>query len=240
MAVGLAMVFAAGLVRGFSGFGLSIAAVPLLSLIMPPAQAVPIVLLLQLFVSLSGLRSAWQICDRPTMSTLALGALITTPIGAWALAHLPAAPVRGAIALVVLSAVVVLARGARFNLGHGATIPFGIASGLFNGLAGMPGPPVIAYFLASHTGNNVARASMIVFFLLTSVFALLPMAAFGLITRDSMATACIGFPLVLVGSAIGAHMFSRSPEGHYRLVALCLLIAAGALAAIRAVYSPGV
>jgi uncharacterized membrane protein YfcA len=56
LTLGLVMVFAAGLIRGFTGFGLSIAAVPLLSLILLPAQAIPIVLLPQLLVSLSGLR----------------------------------------------------------------------------------------------------------------------------------------------------------------------------------------
>jgi uncharacterized membrane protein YfcA len=239
IAAGLAMVFAAGLVRGFSGFGLSIAAVPLLSLIMPPAQAVPIVLLLQLFISISGLRAAWTLCDHRATRTLALGALIATPFGAWALAHLPAAPVRGVIAVIVLAAVLVLARGAALPLSQRASLPFGLASGLFNGLAGMPGPPVIAYFLMSRTGNQVARASMIVFFLATSVFALVPLAALGLITRASLAAACIGLPVALIGSSLGAAMFNRNPDGHYRLVALCLLTVAAALAAARAVYSPG-
>ncbi len=108
IALGLAMVFASGLIRGFTGFGLSIAAVPLLSLIMPPTQAIPIVLLLQLFISLSGLRGALQICHWPDVRTLAIGALIATPLGVWALARLPAAPVRIAIAVIVFGAVFVL------------------------------------------------------------------------------------------------------------------------------------
>ena len=146
--LGLAMIFAAGLIRGFTGFGLSIAAVPLLSLILPPAQAIPIVLLLQLFVSIGGLRDSLRICHWPSVRTLAIGALIATPLGAWALARLPAAPVRIAIAIVVLGAVFVLARGFRFKVeAQRLTLPFGLLSGLFNGLAGMPGPPVIAYYL---------------------------------------------------------------------------------------------
>jgi hypothetical protein len=82
IALGLVMIFAAGLIRGFTGFGLSIAAVPLLSLILPPSQAIPIVLLLQLLVSLSGLRASLQICNWPAIRTLAIGAVIATPLGA--------------------------------------------------------------------------------------------------------------------------------------------------------------
>jgi uncharacterized protein len=235
LTLGLAMVFAAGLIRGFTGFGLSIAAVPLLSLILPPSQAIPIVLLLQLLVSLSGLRAALQICNWPAIRTLALGAVIATPLGAWALARLPAAPVRVAIALSVLGAVFVLARGFRFQAGAGRlALPFGLLSGLFNGLVGMPGPPVIAYFLMTPVGSAVARASMIVYFLATSVFALAPMAAFGLISLRSLAAAAIGFPVVMIGSAIGGRMFHTSPEARYRFVALCLLVVAAGLAGIRA------
>lgn len=235
IALGLAMVFASGLIRGFTGFGLSIAAVPLLSLIMPPAQAIPIVLLLQLLISLGGLRGALQICHWPDVRTLALGAVIATPLGAWALARLPAAPVRIAIAAIVFGAVLVLAGGFRLKSSAGRhVLPFGLLSGLFNGLAGLPGPPVIAYFLMSPAGTAVARASMIVYFLATSVFALAPMAAFGLIGTRSLAAALIAFPVAMVGSALGGRMFRSSPDAHYRFAALCLLGVAASLAAIRA------
>ncbi|HVE20953.1 MAG TPA: sulfite exporter TauE/SafE family protein [Acidocella sp.] len=235
IALGLSMVFASGLIRGFTGFGLSIAAVPLLSLIMPPAQAIPIVLLLQLLISLSGLRGALQICHWPDVRTLAIGAVIATPLGAWALARLPAAPVRIAIAVIVFGAVLVLAGGFRLKSGAGRhVLPFGLLSGLFNGLAGLPGPPVIAYFLMSPAGTAVARASMIVYFLATSVIALAPMTALGLIGPRSVAGALIGFPVAMAGSALGGRMFQSSPDAHYRFVALCLLGVAAGLAAIRA------
>jgi uncharacterized protein len=235
MVLELVMVFGSGLIRGFTGFGLSIAAVPLLSLILPPSQAIPIVLLLQLLVSLSGLRASLQICNWAAIRTLAIGALIATPLGVWALARLPAAPVRIAIAAIVFGAVLVLARGFRFKAKSGRlALPFGLLSGLFNGLAGMPGPPVIAYFLMTPLASAVARASMIIYFLATSIFALAPMAAFGLISRHSLAAAAIGFPVVMIGSTLGGWMFRSSPEAHYRFVALCLLVVAAGLAGIRA------
>ena len=56
-------VFAASLLRGFTGFGFGIAAVPLLSLALPPAKAVPFVVVLQVVVGVAGLRQAWRQCD---------------------------------------------------------------------------------------------------------------------------------------------------------------------------------
>ena len=230
------MVFLAGLLRGFTGFGFSLAAVPLLSLIMPPAQAVPIVLLLQLLVSVAGLRDALRLCDWRATRMLALGAAAASPLGTWGLAHLQAGPVRLVIAAVVVAGAAILAGGFRLTaapVGPGV-LPYGMVAGLFNGLAGIPGSPVIAYFLASSVPSGTARGSMIVVFLLTSVLALAPLAWFGLVSRDSLYGAALGFPLVLAGSWLGARAYGRSTEGHYRVVALLLLLATAALSAWRA------
>lgn len=234
--VGLSMVFLAGLLRGFTGFGFSIAAVPLLSLIMPPAQAVPVVSLLQLLVSLSGLRAAARICDWRSIRMLAAGAAVATPFGAWGLAHLSAAPVRMAMAALMLATVLVLARGFRIAAvpARGGAVPFGMVSGLFNGLAGMPGPPVIAFYLAAPIGTGAARASMIVFFLATSVFALVPMTSLGLVDGRSLGAALLGCPLVWLGSTLGARLYHARPDAHYRHVALALLVFAAMLVAMRA------
>lgn len=234
--VGFAMVFLAGLIRGFTGFGFSIAAVPLLSLVMPPAQAVPIVLLLQLCVSLNGLGEATRLCDWGSIRMLALGAMAATPLGVWGLAQLPPTPVRLTIAAIVLAAALLLGRGLRLAaLPHGAgVLPFGMLSGLFNGLAGMPGPPVIAFYLASPLGTGAARASMIVFFLATSVFGLVPLALLGMLSWPIALAALLGFPAVWFGSWLGALLYGRSPEEHYRVVALTLLTVTALLAATRA------
>ena len=230
------MLFLAGGLRGFTGFGFSLAAVPLLSLIMPPARAVPIVLVLQLLVSIAGLRDAARHCDWRSIRMLSVGAAVATPLGAWGLAHLAAGPVRLVIAAVVVCGAVVLGRGFRLPIVPAGwrVLPFGLASGLFNGLAGVPGPPIIAFYLASPVSSAVARASMIVFFLVTAVLALAPLALLGLLPGSIMVEATIGFPMVLVGSWLGAHAYSRSAERHYRLVALAMLLVTAALAAWRA------
>ena len=231
------LVFLAGLLRGFTGFGFSLAAVPLVSLIMPPAEAVPIVLLLQALVSLSGLRDASTQTHWRSIGVLAIGAAIATPVGTWGLAHLPAAPVRMAVAAIVAAGAAVLAFGVRLKQAPTglAALPFGLASGLCNGIAGIPGPPIIAFYLAMPVTTAVARASMIVFFLLTSLLALAPLAWLGLIGRGSLVSAAIGLPAVLIGSWLGALLYRTSADRHYRSVALLLLFATALMSAVRAV-----
>ncbi|MBL8325709.1 MAG: hypothetical protein JNJ89_12210 [Rubrivivax sp.] len=50
LALALAVVFAAGMVRGFAGFGFSALCVAGLSLVMPPAQVVPPIFVLDLLI----------------------------------------------------------------------------------------------------------------------------------------------------------------------------------------------
>ena len=234
--LGFAMVMLAGLMRGFTGFGFGLAAVPLLSLIMVPARAVPIVLLLQFCVSVAGLRDALRSCDWRSILLLALGAAVATPLGVWGLAMLPASPVRLAIALVVVAGAAVLAWGFRMAAAPRGwrVLPFGVVCGLFNGLAGIPGPPIIAFYLASPVPSGVGRASMIVFFLMTSVLGLVPLAWFGLLDGGSVVGAAVGLPAVLFGSWLGAVLYGRSADHHYRRVALGFLLAMAALSAWRA------
>jgi uncharacterized membrane protein YfcA len=236
VAVEYAMLFVAGALRGFTGFGFSLAAVPLLSLIMPPAHAIPIVLILQLLVSIAGLRDAVRHCDWRSIRMLTVGAAVATPLGVLGLAHQAAAPVRLAIAVVVVCGALVLGRGFRLAIVPVGwrVLPFGMASGLFNGLAGIPGPRVIAFYLASPVSSAVARSSMIVFFLLTAVLALVPLAWFGLLPWAIVVEAAIGFPVVLVGSWLGAYAYGYSADRHYRFVALAFLLVTAALSAWRA------
>ena len=89
--IALLGVFAASVLRGFTGFGL--AAVPLLSLVLPPAQVVPFVVVLQVVVGTGGLRGAWKQCDWRAVEGLAPGVLLGIPLGLAVLTAFP--PNRG-------------------------------------------------------------------------------------------------------------------------------------------------
>ena len=236
---GAAMVFAAGTLRGYTGFGFSIAAVPLLSLLETPATVVPIVLVLQFVVSANGLRAAARQGDWRSIGLLALGALATTPVGLWALTELPDAVVRITIACTVLAAVLVLGLGLRPVAVPSAprVLLFGVLSGLFNGVAGMPGLPAIAYYLGAPIPGATARASMIVLFTLTSAFALAPLLALGRLHVGPCLLAVAALPLVWLGSSLGGWLHARSSERMYRAAGLAVLAATAALAAARAASS---
>ena len=95
----LAVVLAAGFMRGFTGFGFAMAAVPLLALVIAPVRAVPFVILLQLLAGLWDWREARRHAHWRSLPWLMAGALVGTPLGTLGLALLNAEwrfPIAGA------------------------------------------------------------------------------------------------------------------------------------------------
>jgi uncharacterized protein len=224
-AIVIAGVFIASVLRGFTGFGFGLAAVPLLSLALPPAQAVPFVVVLQVVVGVGGLRSAWRLCDWQAVGALFPGLVLGIPIGLTILTLLPANPVRLAIGLVIAASVLLLWRGARLpaNPSRLLAAGIGLVSGVISGLSSMGGPPIIVYLLALGHDAARVRASSIVFFLAAGMVSAIPMAATGLITREVLVWTVVSVPVLFGGSWIGTWGFRRAKPVHHRMTALVVL-----------------
>ena len=135
-------VFAAAILRGFTGFGFGLAAVPLLSIALPPSQVVPFVVVLQVVVGLGGLRGAWKSCDWRSIGLLTPGLVLGIPVGISILSLFAANPVRLAIGFVIAASVALLWFGVRLPPRPSRWIAGGVGllSGVISGLALWCGP----------------------------------------------------------------------------------------------------
>jgi hypothetical protein len=86
--LGLLAAVAAGIVRGFSGFGSGLVLVPSLTLLVGPAVAVPVVVLLDAVVAAWLVPGAVAHARWPTLLPLGLSAALAIPVGSVALAAL--------------------------------------------------------------------------------------------------------------------------------------------------------
>lgn len=224
-------VLAAAILRGFTGFGFGLAAVPLLSLALPPAQVVPLVVTLQVVIGLVGLRAAVTECDWRAVRMLAPGLLIGVPVGLLILTSLPANPVRLTIGVLIGLSVWLIHRGMRLppNPSRLLSLAVGAVGGVISGLASMGGTPIVVYLLALGHSSARMRATAIVYFMLASCTVLVPMVARGLITRDVLIWAAASVPAVFAGSRMGTWAFHRAKPRHHRMVALAILSALAVL-----------
>jgi hypothetical protein len=218
-------VFVASVLRGFTGFGFGLAAVPLLSLVLPPAEVVPLVVTLQVIIGGFGLRSAWGHCDWRSVGLLFPGLITGVPIGFLILTEVPANLVRLTIGGVIAFSVLLIHRGLRLPPNPSRLVSFavGLASGIISGLASMGGPPVVVYLLAVGHSAGRMRATAIVYFMLSGCVSFAPMAIRGLITRDILIWSVASLPVLFGGSRVGTWAFFKAKPRHHRMVALVTL-----------------
>lgn len=226
----LAVAFAAGLARGFSGFGAALVFVPIASALIGPKLAVPLLLVADLVAGAGMVPDAWHRASRPEVATMAIGALVGVPAGAWALTAVDPLTLRWAIVCLVVVLLLLIASGWRYagTPKPPLTIGVGMVSGLFSGVAQVGGPPVVAYWLGSAIGHHNVRANIVLYFAISSVISGVSYLAGGLISLQVLWLSVLVTPIFGLGIWLGSRLFSRSDELFFRRVCYGLI----ALAAI--------
>lgn len=237
LALSCVIVFLAAIVRGFSGFGFSLLTITALSLFYPPAEIIPSIFMLELAASANLLPSIWKDIHWKSLGPLTLGCLIATPVGVWALANFPAAPMQIALSIFVLGATYLMWRGYALKTMPGpfASTLAGAASGLSNGAFGIGGPPVILFYFASPAGNLAGRASLVAFFLATDVIGLANQSVHGLISWATVVQAALYLPALLAGVWIGARSFNGTDPDTFRKYVLGILAVLAVIIFVKAV-----
>jgi uncharacterized membrane protein YfcA len=236
LALASGFIFLAAIVRGYSGFGFSLLSITALSLIYPPAKVIPAIFLLEIAASLHLLPSIWKDVHWRSLAFLMAGALIGTPLGVYALANFPQAPMTLALACFVLLATALLWRGFALKTmpSGAATLGVGTATGLANGAFGMGGPPVVLFYFASPAGNAAGRASLIAYFLFTDVVGIAFLAREGLVTQQSGLLALIFLPALVLGVWLGSRSFKTADPARFRKIVLLVLAALAIITAVKA------
>ncbi len=230
-------VFTAGVVRGVAGFGFSLIVTVLLTLVLPPVQVVPAVLLWEISASIGHLPFVLRQVDWRSLAWLTSGMLLGTPLGVWMLAYVPPAPMCIFINGTVLFFAVMLLRGAspKRSPNRFETSLIGMSGGIINGASANGGPPVILFFLSSPAGVATGRASLIAYFLLTDSWAALFCWQQGLFTAESWKFTAVMLPVLAMGVMLGSRFFRGIDEVRFKRFVLILLLAVTVVGLAKAV-----
>lgn len=221
----VAAVFFSAVLRGMAGFGFALAAVPILSLVLPPLEAVTLAVLMQVVVGLHDIFALRRDVHTPTLSRLCLGSLLGTPIGVFALAALSPDAARVLIAGSVLGGLALLLRykPTEPRPRHGLALFAGVASGAFSGLAAMPGPPAVAFYLGAGVNSVQTRASLFLFFFVTALIATPGLVIAGGASTQILALTVISIPALALGTKLGTMVFNRLDGDQYRQIAITVM-----------------
>ena len=202
-------VFIASIIRGFNGFGLSATCISGFSFILPAIEIVPIILILEVFISIFMAPYIWNKIDWNFVFKLLIGITIGSPIGLYLLKYLSPQTTHLYVCVIIIFFSLLLMKGysnQKIN-NNSSKIFTGIISGTLNGLTTLGGMPVALFLLFTSIQPAVIRGSLAELFFLTDVYAFV-LSFFGGIV--DMITIYRTLPLIIIlpiGVYIGDKFF---------------------------------
>jgi len=231
-----AVLFIAGCVRGFAGFGAGMIFMPVATSVMLPSTAAASFLFIDGIVALPLVIRALRLCDWPTVLPAVAGAVISVHFGAWLLANTDVLVLRWMIFGIVTGLLLLLISGWRYHKKPTMPVSFGvgIVAGVLGGISQVSGPPVVAFWLSSAREPAIVRANLIVFFALASIGTFAAYILNGFFTVEVFHLLLMAIPVYALAIFAGSKGFSMANPSLYRKLAY-VLIALAALTSMPAV-----
>ena len=237
----------AALVYTLTGFGFAVLAAPLFLLLVDPAQAIQLVIVISTALSLFALLGLWRAVVPGLLLRLGLGSVAGLPLGLIAFRHADPVLVRAMVGATILGFAVLLGRRRRAGGRSGPVAKrpgFEIATGMLSGVAtaliGMAGPPVLIYLLLAGAPPQTVRATLLSFFAFAYAVTLASHAATIGIPAQTWLSSGILIPFAVIGGLAGRPLGDRLGAEAFAVLASLLLGAAGlytlAVAAALAVH----
>ncbi|MDA7552866.1 sulfite exporter TauE/SafE family protein [Candidatus Pelagibacter sp.] len=231
----LLIVLIASVIRGFNGFGFSATCISGFSFILHAIEIVPIILILEVFISIFMIPYIWSKIDWSFVLKLLIGIAIGSPIGLYLLKYLSPETTNLYVCLIIIFFSILLMKGySNKNINNDqAKIFTGIISGTLNGLTTLGGMPVALFLLVTNIQPAVIRGSLAALFFLTDIYAFI-LSFFGGII--DMTTIYRTIPLIIVlplGVFIGNKFFIKSKEQLYKKVVFYFLIIISIIGILR-------
>jgi hypothetical protein len=239
MSVAVALTLAAGtffaaLASGLAGFAFAMIASGVFLLVLPPLEAVPVILAASFVAQFFTLPRFVPLISWPRLAPFILGGLAGVPLGAELLRRVDIATFRLAVgAFLVTYSLYLLFRsvprpfafkGASATAADGAV---GFVGGVMGGMAGLSGAIPTPWCGLRGWNKDEQRAVYQPYILVMQLAALLWLGASGSITRASLVAFAVILLPFLAGIALGLRLYARVNDAQFRRIVLGLLLVSG-------------
>jgi uncharacterized membrane protein YfcA len=227
-------VFLGGLVSGFSGFAFSAAAGAILLHVLPPMQAIPLMMVCSIATQATSLPAVRKFVVWSDVIPLLIGGIVGLPIALFLLTLMEPRAFRAAFGVFLMGyALAMLCRPAppsARNSGSAANSVVGFGGGLIGGLTAMPGALPVIWCELRGISKERQRAMVQPFILLMQIFAVLMLSLSpGAINRELIGNVAFAIPALMAGTLAGMALFGRVDDRKFRIAVLVLLFVSGCL-----------
>ncbi len=217
--------FAAGLIRGFTGFGGPAFILAMLTWAYSPLVVIGKILVIEFIAASYLMVQTRKTIDWRTTLAITIPTLLTMPLGHWVLEHTEPELMRKLIAGAIFLSCLLMAIGLRYQqrLRVVASVSLGFAGGVIFGASYMA-LPVVAVILMGPYEKHEIRALVVSWGFLTAAWFIAISVFSGTTGVQQVINAMPAAVTYFAGTWTGSQFFSRSGEEVYRRVALFTLM----------------
>ena len=230
---------AGGLINGLAGFGTALFALGFFLNVMPPVQAVAVVVVLS---ALTGLQGVWIVrhaigANKRRLARFLLPALVGIPLGVLVLSVIEAR------SLKLVIAVFLLLYGGYFSLR--TRLPrfekptpvwdmlVGFLGGVLGGAASLSGALPMMWCALRPWPRHETRAVLQPFNVVVLALTALMLALKGTYTRDTLTYLALAVPVAILSAQAGIAVFKRLPDAAFRRLLIAMTFVSGAALMLR-------
>ncbi len=216
---------------GLAGFGTALMALGIWLYVLPPAIAVPLVLICSVSAQISTLPAMWRLLDFKLAWPFVAGGLAGMPLGAMLVSRADPQIFKlsvGVMLLVFPVALYLIRAPMAFRFGgRAADAAIGFAGGILGGLAGLSGPLPTLWASVRGWSKDQRRGVFQLFNGTVLGAALCLQIANGFVKQDVFWLALLALPGTLIGAWLGARTYRALSDRNFYDVVLGLLFLSG-------------
>jgi uncharacterized membrane protein YfcA len=225
-------IFVAGVARGLSGFGTGMIVVPVAGALYGPKAAVAILIIIDTLPAVPVTIPALRVATWKEVLPTVVGLILFIPLGVYILTIADPVALRWFICIAILFCAAALWRGWRYTGTRTPPKSFAVGgiAGILSGVAQIPAPPVLVYWLASPMPAAIVRANLLALFFISELMSLASAWTSGLFTPPVVGIGIAMAPVYFVALMAGWGAHSRTSDARYRQITLFLVILSAVLA----------
>lgn len=226
---GLLIILLSGFIQGLTAFGFALVSMPLLTLIIPIQQVVPIIVILSLVTNIGIWYDTRKSIDLKKYWLLILASLIAAPIGTQLILILNPDVLKVIVGILITFFAIAMLTGTNWKIKRekASFIFVGFLCGVLNGSISISGPPVALFLSNQEADKQRFKANLNMFALILNVVTVGLFIQNGLINKEVMFYISWMFPAAIFGVVCGLFAVRKLDEKVFKKLTLYLIIFSG-------------